>query len=209
MFDFAEIYRKPIVVFDTETEGLNGVFTRPWEIGWFVYKNGQELESHKYLLKWPNLKVSPGAAKITNFNPFILERDGRDPKEIIDLFCSYIYNTDNILLGTNILGYDTEIINVARQELGYKPDFSFVKRIFDINAVARGIKWPVRFNKGDDFIAWQYKCLNIKMKGMKTKLEYLCQEYNISFEPEKLHQSSYDSFLTYKVFLELVKKINY
>lgn len=202
------ILNKRLIIFDTETEGLNGCFTRPWEIFWSVFEKGEEVESHECLLKWPDLKVSEGAARVTGFDPQRIEDFGQEPKEIIDLFDSFLYDDRNILVGANILGYDVKIINTARRQFGYKPDYSFIKRIYDVNAIARGLKWPVRYNPGDDFIAWQYKCLNIKMKGMKTKVQYLCEEYGIPFDLEQLHQAKYDSFLTEKVFRELVKRVN-
>jgi DNA polymerase III epsilon subunit-like protein len=203
-----EIKGKKILVWDTETEGLNGCFTRPFQIAWFLFENGKQIEAQNIYLKWKNLKVSRGAAQSNNFNPYKVEKEGKDPKEVIDLFCSRLYDENTISVGANILGYDTEIITTARRELGYKTDYSFIYRIHDINAIARGYKWPVKFNEGDDFTLWQFKCLNIKMKGMKTKLEYLCQEFGIEFDPLKLHSADYDSFLTEKVHKALLIRMN-
>ncbi len=203
-----QIKGKKILSWDFETEGLNLVYTRPWQIAWSLFENGQKIESHNFYLKWPNLKVCYQAAQATNFNPYLIEKEGKDPKEVFDLFSTRLFDENTISVGANILGYDAYLVNVCRRLFGYKTDYSFIYRIHDINAIARGYKWPVKFNEGDDFTMWQYKCLNIKMKGMKTKLEYLCEEFGIEFDPLQLHKADYDSFLTEKAHKALLIRLN-
>ena len=56
------------IVFDTETEGLNLIKSRPWQIAWLVVKGDQIQERHDKFIHWPNINVSEGAAKVTGFS---------------------------------------------------------------------------------------------------------------------------------------------
>lgn len=210
MSNYLNIRNKKLVIWDCETEGLNLFYSKPWEISWAVYENYKELESHQYFLKWPGLKVSPSAARVTNFNPFVVERDGKEPSEIIDLFSEYLYNPEYLSIGANILGYDSMIINSARQQLGYKSDFSFISRCYDTVALAKAYKQNLKLKEGEDFIAWQYKLLNTRVKGLKTSNSVMYKELTgKEIDTNSLHSGKYDVKLTTEVFYELIKRLNY
>ena len=55
------------VVFDTETEGLNLVTSRPWQVAWMVVEGDKIIEKNDLFIEWPDLQVSEGAAKVTGF----------------------------------------------------------------------------------------------------------------------------------------------
>src|ERR1017187_1956072 len=154
---------------DCETEGLNLKRSKPWEISWSIYHGEKLVEEHQHFLKWPNLKVSIGAAKATGFNPENINKFGEDPKKIIDLFDKYIYNKEYKIIGANILGYDIYIHNLSRNLLGYKTDYSYLDRIYDTNILSKiwklGLKIPE--NK-EDFLEFQFKVGSIIQKGLKT-----------------------------------------
>ena len=56
------------VVFDTETEGLNLVTSRPWQIAWLVVEGEKIIDKRDFFIHWPNLNVSEGAARVTGFS---------------------------------------------------------------------------------------------------------------------------------------------
>lgn len=57
------------VFFDFETCGLNLGSTRnkPWQLAFIVIENNKIIEECDYWLKWKDLKVSEGAAKVTGW----------------------------------------------------------------------------------------------------------------------------------------------
>jgi len=205
MFD---IDKKSFVIYDFETEGLNHAFTRPWELAFCVYDKGKKVHEYQAYLQWPDLNVCYHAAKATGFDQSVVDKKGKNPKEVIDYFCKFLYDQKYYILGHNILGYDSQILNVSRRELGYKADFSFIKRVIDTNAVARGIKLNRLPKEHDDFIAWQYRILDVKAKGIKTKTDILCKEYCIPYNPDKLHGALYDIEINYEILKKLVNKID-
>src|SRR5882757_9675092 len=101
---------------DFETESLSLINARPWQIAWDVYDGFNKIESHQYYLLWPNLKVSKGAADATGFDVEKVKKEGRNPKEIIDLFNTYLYNKEHKVCGHNLLGYDSCIHNTCMLE---------------------------------------------------------------------------------------------
>ncbi len=196
--------KKPILVYDTETEGLNLAFSRPWQLSWSIYLNGKETEAHNHYLKWPNLNVSEGAAINTGFDPRVIEEKGEDPFTVIKLFEAFLYDTKYLICGANILGYDVMVLNHCRKSFGLPTDYSYINRCYDTNALSKGYKLGIKIKESDDFTVWQFKMLNTRLKGLKTNVGAMCEEFGIPFEEEKRHNATYDNELTYKVFNKLI-----
>jgi DNA polymerase III epsilon subunit-like protein len=196
--------KKPILVFDTETEGLNLAYSRPWQVSWSVYLNNKEIEAHNHFLKWPNLKVSEGAAINTGFQQSVIDEKGEDPKAIIELFEKYLYDEKYLICGANILGYDVMVLNHCRKSFGKPSDYSYIKRCYDTNALSKAYKQSLKIKDADDFVVWQFKMLNTRIKGMRTNVGAMCEEFGIPFEEEKRHDAIYDNLLTYQVFKKLI-----
>lgn len=199
---------KKIIIYDTETEGLNHMFTRPWELAFCVYEKNKKVYEYQSYLKWPNLKVSFGAAKQTGYNAKEVQDKGREPKEVMDHFRKYLYDDEYYIVGHNILRYDSQIINTANRELGYDTDFSFTKRCIDTNALARALKLNRLKKEHEDIIAWQYRILDIRAKGVKTRIQVLCDEFKITYDKENLHGALYDVEMNYEILKRLVQKMD-
>ena len=61
-------FKQRYVVFDTETEGLNLITSKPWQIAWIECEGKKVVKKHNRFIKWDNLNVSPEAARVTGFN---------------------------------------------------------------------------------------------------------------------------------------------
>mgnify|MGYP001559638584 CR=1 FL=1 len=197
---------KKFIVYDCESESLN-LTCRAWELGFIIYHGTKEVEKHVLYLDWPGLKVSPEAAKITGFNYQTIRDKGIDPKKAIDLFDSYIYNPDYYVVFQNGMGFDCMIHNSMRKMLGYKPDYSYLKRCYDTKCLSMAYKLGKKFNpETDDFLAWQISLGEIRKKGVKTSLGVMYKEL---FGEELIgaHAASVDISATMRVFIELTKKI--
>jgi len=202
------LLNKKIVLFDYETEGLNLTYTRPWELAFNVYDKGHLIETKHAYLKWANLNVSKGAAESTGFDQNRIDVLGLDPKLVCDKFFEYLYDKSYTIAGHNILGYDSYIVNVCRRELGYSEDYSFIDRIVDTHALSKAFKLNLRPQEEENFTAWQYRVLDLKAKGIKTKISVMCQDFGIDFDETKLHAAGYDVTKNYEILSELVKRLN-
>ena len=199
---------KEFLSFDFETEGLSLFNSRGWDIAWSIYKGKNLVEKHQYFIKWPNLNVSAGAAAVTGFNQKTIDEFGRDPKEICDLFDSYIYNPKYICIGANAIHYDLFIHNTHRREFGLKSDYSYLNRMIDTNAISKAYKLNRKPpTDKDDFIPFQYSMLNFRQKGLKTSNAVMAKELEIKVDDTKFHGALYDAEITFQVFLQLMQKV--
>lgn len=197
------------IVIDCETEGLNLIKSKPWELAWDVYEGNKMVESHQFYLKWPHLNVSEGAAKATKFNPRIIEEKGQNPKDVIDFFNTYLYNKEYTIIGHNVIGYDSYILNVSMLQLGYKTDYSYLSRTYDTLPLARAYRLGVKSPENkEDMLSWQYSLLQVFQKGLKCKNSELAKEFGMEIDDSLLHGASFDIKLTAFSFFNLIKKVD-
>ena len=196
---------KKFLVFDTETESLNLYRAKPWEIGWVIYDGQDKIEEHQYYLKWPNLKIGEGAQKVTGIDINQIWQYGKDPKTVVDLFDTYIYNPEYLIVGANILNFDLYIHNTARRLCGYKSDYSYLSRCYDTNSLAKAYKLQHKIPENkEDFIPFQYRMSTIRQKGLKTSNSVMAKEFGMVIDEKKVHQAIYDIEMTFFNFIKLV-----
>ena len=187
------------VVFDTETEGLNLITSRPWQVAWMVVEGDKIIEKNDLFIEWPDLQVSEGAAKVTGFTEREYNRRCEPPKQVWEKFSKDLYNPDNLIIGQNLLGFDVYMVNIWRRLMNLGADYSFIPRILDTKALATAIAKEMPVVK-DDFIGWQYRLLNYRERGLKTSQATLLKKYNIDHDPKRLHDALYDIEMNFKVF---------
>ena len=188
------------VIFDTETEGLNLVSSKPWQLAWIEATGKKITKKQNRFLKWDNLNVSEDAAKVTGFDKKDYESKAEDPAVVFKEFMDLISQDDVIVVGQNILGYDLYMLGVIARNLNIIMDYSFINNCFDTKAIAtalaKGNKTPDR----DDFIGWQIKWLHYRERGLKTNQKFLLQHYEIDFNEAKLHDALYDIEKNFQIF---------
>ena len=197
-------FNQKYVIFDTETEGLNLVTSKPWQLAWIEAEGKKITKKQNRFLMWEDLNVSEDAARVTGFNYKSYAEQAENPAIVYKEFIDLINQDDVIIVGQNLLGYDIYILGVIARQLGLKIDYSFVSRIFDTKAIAtalaKGNKTPDR----DDFASWQIKWLNYRERGLKSNQKYLLEYYDIDFDPKKLHDALYDIEKNFEIFLKQI-----
>ena len=78
------------LLWDVETTNLNLFSTLPWQISFVTFDLKNNYEEHDYFIKWPDFKMSAGAAAVTQFNQILYKNKARDAREILDIFESYL-----------------------------------------------------------------------------------------------------------------------
>jgi DNA polymerase III alpha subunit (gram-positive type) len=187
------------LVFDTETEGLNLIRSRPWQVAWLVVEGGKILEKRDMFLDWPNLDVSAGAAKITGFTMKEYNKRKESPRKVWGKFSKHLYDKDTFIVGQNLLGFDVYMVNIWRELMKLEADYSYVERIIDTKALAVAIAKDIPVDK-DDFISWQYRLINHRERKLKTSQAFLLKKYSIDHDPKRLHDALYDIEMNFKVF---------
>jgi len=54
--------KQKYVIFDTETESLNLVNSRPWQLSWTIAEGDKIIKNEDRFIYWDDLKMSDGAA---------------------------------------------------------------------------------------------------------------------------------------------------
>lgn len=199
---------KRIILFDTETEGLNLRTSRPWQIAWVEMKNGKVLNKEMHYLAWDNLNVSKEAAAVTGFDKKVYDVKKENPKEIIDKFWDLIYQPDTILAGQNIIGFDIFILNIARKCIGYLEDYSFLYKCIDTVPLSRAYLLNFHRSENETMIEFCYKLLNFKPKGrISVKLSSMLDKFGIKYKEDKLHDALVDTEMTGELFIRLIRAL--
>lgn len=196
---------KPLLLFDTETEGLCKYFSRPFQIGFLVVENNKIVKEFESYISWNPLKISKDAARVTKFDEKRYKEHANQNKEVLAQFESYLYNTEYNIMGMNILGYDSLIHNTWRRNLGLKSDYSWLDRLIDIHPLAKGAKLEIPYNRNDDFLAYQFRMSSIVKKGLKTNLGLLARENKIELDESKQHSGLYDCHLVLNIWNKWLK----
>ena len=193
-------FNQKYVIFDTETEGLNLVTSKPWQLAWIEAEGKKITKKQNRFLMWDDLHVSEEAAKITGFDKKDYLSKAEDPAVVFKEFMNLINQDDIIIVGQNILGYDLYILGVIARNLNVKINYSFVERCFDTKAIATAIAKDSKNPDKEDFLAWQLRYLHYRERGLKTNQKFLLQYYDIDFDEKKLHDALYDIEKNFEIF---------
>ena len=193
-------FNQRYVIFDTETEGLNLVPSKPWQLAWIEAEGKQIKKKQNRFLMWDDLHVSEEAAKITGFDKKDYLSKAEDPSVVFKEFMDLISQDDVIVVGQNILGYDLYMLGVIARNLNVKINYSFAKRCFDTKAIATAIAKDSKNPDKEDFLAWQLRYLHYRERGLKTNQKFLLQHYDIDFDEKKLHDALYDIEKNFEIF---------
>ena len=196
------------VIFDTETEGLNLVTSKPWQLAWIEATGKKITKKQNRFLMWDDLNVSEDAARVTGFNYQTYAKQAEDPFVVYKEFMDLISQDDVIIVGQNLLGYDIYILGVIARKLGLDIDYSFVNRIFDTKAIATALAKGNKTPDKDDFIAWQIKWLHYRERGLKTNQKRLLEYYDIKFDEKKLHDALYDIEKNFEIFQKQIWELD-
>ena len=196
------------VFFDTETEGLNLVSSKPWQLAYIEATGKKITKKHNRFLKWDDLNVSDGAARITGFDRRDYESKAEDPAAVFKDFIELINQDDVIVVGQNILGYDLYMLGVIARNLNLKMDYSFASRCFDTKAIATAIAKGNKTPDKDEFLTWQLRYLNYRERKLKTNQKFLLQHYDIPFDENQLHDALYDIEKNFEIFQKQIWELD-
>jgi DNA polymerase III epsilon subunit-like protein len=199
-FDKDKIY----TFIDCETENLclNDFQNLPWQIGMIQTKGEKRTGERDLWIQWDrDINMSADAARITKFNREKYDSLKRPYDEVFEEMRSWVDNCDYIV-GHNVLGFDVYLINNFYKKMGLSYQHIAPKMI-DTNCLAKGVKFGLRLAPKESLLSYQYRLLHKRKRGVRTSLIALGKEYEIDFDPTKLHEALYDLELNIKVWDKL------
>jgi DNA polymerase III alpha subunit (gram-positive type) len=201
--------KQKYLIFDFETCNLNLASRKnqPWQLAFLVIEGDKIVESQDYWIKWDNLQMSEAARRITGWTEKKYLAKAVDPLEPLEHFEKYLYDDSYLKVGHNILGFDVYVHNIYRKLLGQRADYSYIPDCLDTLCLAKAIKKNIKIQKNDDRLGWQYKLNNLFERGLRASLTQCCKDYDIDFDPNKLHDALYDIKKNYQVFKKMLWEI--
>lgn len=201
--------KQKYIFFDFETCGLNlgSLRNKPWQLAFSVINDGKIIEERDYWLRWDDIQVSKGAAKVTGWTQKKYDQKAVDPVAPINHFEKYLYDPEYLKVGHNILGFDVYMHGICRRLIDKKPDYSYLNQLIDTLALSRATQENIVLQPSDDLLQWQYKILSFRGGKSKNRLIDLCKKYKITFDQTKLHDALYDIQKNYEVFKKLIWNI--
>lgn len=196
-------------VLDTETEGLNLAFSRPWQVSATAYV-GKEMTEELDLFPWfADLQVSKQAALITGFNWDEYKRKAIPPLEVYNRINPYLQNPDYIIIWHNGLPFDSMIWAILCRAAGMPVDYSYLERSIDTNQCAKMIKRGFKPDRSTlpAFLAQQIKLTGFFERGLKTNLTSMGKEFGIDFDYSTMHIGANDVKCNKLVFNEMLWKL--
>jgi DNA polymerase III epsilon subunit-like protein len=157
------------------------------------------IDSKDYHVHWDReINIGKEAARITRFDPVKYKKLSLHAKEIFPTIKDWLETSDYIV-GHNILGFDIYLIKDLYEymEDDWRP---LMNKIIDTNCIARGIKMSLRFDQDESFLAWQYKMVHTRKKGVRTSMGALGKELKIDHDYDKLHDALVDLELNLKIW---------
>ena len=82
------------VLFDFETCGLNlgSLRNKPWQLAFITIENQRVKDKADYWLRWDDIEVSEGAAKVTGWTQKKYDDRAVDPHKPLEHFEEYLYD---------------------------------------------------------------------------------------------------------------------
>lgn len=201
--------KQKYLFFDYETCHLNltSKENKPWQLAFLLMRGDEVLDEADYWLRWEDLKVSEGAARITGWTKSKYEKKAGDPAKALHHFEKHLYDESVIPVGHNILGFDVYIHNIHRKLLNKKADYSHIARCLDTVCIAKAIKKEIKLSPSENRLAWQYRLTNLIERKLKVNLKQCCKDYDLTFNPNKLHDALYDIKMNAEVFKKMIWNI--
>jgi DNA polymerase III epsilon subunit-like protein len=201
-------YNQKYLIFDTETDGLRLTDVKPWQIAWSLAEGSRITETHNEYVSFPDLEISSEIKKLTGFSWPEYNRKKQSPRVVWNKFKKDLFDPSRIIIGQNLLGFDIFCVASLQKYLGEKPDYSYLSRIYDTRPLGKAYKEGLQAPAGD-LLGWQYKIIHDRTLKTKSSQLYQLKNLGIDFEESRLHDAEYDIEMTFKIFLELKKRMNF
>jgi len=202
-------HNQKYLIIDTETDGLRLTNVKPWQIAWSLADGSRITKVYNEYLDFPDLEISDTIAKLTGFSWQEYHKRKKPPQEVWNMLKKDLFDTDRIVIGQNLLGFDIFVLASLQKYLGEIPDYSYIGRIYDTRPLGKAYKENLTKPTTGDFLSWQYKVVHDRSLKAKSSQLFQLKNLGIEFEESKLHDAEYDIEMTFKIFLELKKRMNF
>ncbi len=176
--DDSIIEKRPIVVFDLESTGLNIRYDKITEIGAIKYVNGMKADRFSMLVN-PGMHIPDLIQKKTN----ITDEDVKNEPLIKDVLPKFLKFIEGCILVSHNIEFDYYLLNeeMVNANLG-----KLTNSAIDTLQISR----------------------YLNPENMRHSLGALCRRYDVEYDEDKAHRAYYDAEVLLDVFVVLKSKLN-
>lgn len=200
------------LLIDTEFEGLNMAIHRPWQVAYALANNKGLLSPvHMSYIRWPDLRITAGAARVSRFDPVVYAAQARDAGEVSAELEGLLYDPTVEVVWQNGLRADVYSLRNWRRALGLEDDDSYLLRSIDVDALSKAkIKgWTPDVTSPAAWLSFQYRAANYIETGLKTNLKLMGEQEQIEHDYDTLHDAASDILLMFKVFQKRLWQVEF
>lgn len=175
-----------IIVFDTETGGLDPLKHSLLQVGIMVCENGKVLDKRRINIVHDTYHVTPKAMEINKID--LATHTGCTPEEAVDEIVEFVrahFKKPAQVLGHNV-PFDVGFMKKLFQDAGVDYDSVFSYRLLDTSSFARVLEFSGVIERGGS-------------------LGQLAETFGIEFDKTALHDALVDCEVTYKLLIEMSK----
>ena len=178
----------------------------PWNVGIVISQGAEIKDIYNIYIKWPGgIKISAEAARVTRYDPAVVEREGKDPLKVLKFVEQFLYDPKYRIVGYNYLQFDQYIHSIFRRNLGLTYDYSYIDRCIDSFALFKAYKLGIKLQEDESFYFWTMRILAYFQRGLKSSLKQACKDLGIEANEDQFHQGSFDCVQCFLVLRALLK----
>lgn len=201
-------YNQKYLCIDVESENLNLVKVKPWQLAWCLAEGNKITHRFNEYVDFPDFEIRDEIARMNHFSWSEYNKKKKPKQEVWEKLKVELYNPERIIIGQNLLGFDCYALASLQKYMGQKPDYSYMERIYDTRPIGKAWKEGLTKPEGGDFLSWQFKMIHDRTMKARVSQAQLLKDLTIEHDPSKLHDAVYDIEMTFKIFLELKKRMN-
>lgn len=198
-------HNERFVFWDVETNGLNLVFSQPYQLSYIIVQGGKIIEKVDDYIWWDNYQMPDAAAKVNRFNRTNYEKRARPLGEVMKRFEEKCKGAT--LVGHNVLNFDIYMLTMLYKAAGMNHDFWWMDKIVDTCALSKSYLTKRKNNDFEDweeFVGWQLSSISIHDRTLKSSQGFMLKHFDIPFVEERLHEALYDVEKNKEVFEKLL-----
>lgn len=195
-------------VFDTESNGLNLLFSQPFQLSWVIADNRGVIETHDRFIKWPDFKMSEEAARVTKFNMQAYLAKAEEPSAVFADFKKVLFDPKTIICAHNGFNFDIFMLRILMKACGETNYWGYLPRLIDTKVLSIAYQKNIKYDGSTPFLVWQYKVNSIIEKGLKSSQQFMLDLFEIPYEKDRLHEALYDITKLYEILKKIILAVD-
>jgi DNA polymerase III epsilon subunit-like protein len=182
--------------------------TKILEIGAMIVDDGVVVDQLQWMLNH-NIEIPEKITEITGITKAIIDKDGGDPQVALKEFVQLL-NTADQNMTHNGYRFDIPFLIRAVQE---DCEFTLLQAsslgvyltatMIDTAVICKARKMNIVPQPGDTRASFAKRVMDIRAKGVKYNVTFMCEELGIDLTGVELHRALADVIMTYKIYQKL------